>query len=1157
MVRGPCRLRLPMTVQSFVKKWSASGAAERANKDHFLLDLCEVLGVDKPRPATGDPAKDSFTFERDAVLLHEGQKTSVGRMDLYKEGHFILEAKQGSDEGAAKKGTAKRGTAAWNLAMHDAFGQAVGYARTLESPPPFVITTDIGHCFELFAAFDGTGRYSQFPNVKRHRIYLADLPKKENLDLLRAVFTDPTSLDPSRHAMKVTRDVAARLAELAKALEGAKHEPERVAKFLMRCIFTMFAEDVGLLPKRLFTEALEKYWLPNPTSFQGGIRSLWKAMNDGGDFFVAKLPQFNGGLFKDADALPLTKKQLELLHEAAKCDWAEVEPSIFGTLLERALDPVERHKLGAHYTPRAYVERLVRPTVEEPLREEWDLVRAEVRSFVRKDDIKGARKALLAFQVKLASTRVLDPACGTGNFLYVTLDLMKRLEAEVLGMLADVEGGERGRKTGLAQERHGFAAVTPKQFLGIEVKPWAKEIAELVLWIGYLQWHFRTHGRDEKPAEPVLHDFKNIECRDAVLTWDKEELERDDKGKPLSRWDGRTMKRSPITGEEIPDETARVPLYRYVNPRRAEWPKADFIVGNPPFLGKLHIVSSLGKGYAAALREAYRSSVPDSADLVMYWWVKAASLVANGDVRRFGLITTNSIGQAFNRRMLEAAFEAGVSLAFAVPDHPWVDDVGSAAVRIAMTVGERSTASGQLAEVSSEAVGSDGVAVVSLSVRSGSIHADLTLGANVSRVGPLQANVRLASMGPALGSRGFLLTTSEREVLRAKSSESIDGIVRPLVGGNDLLKVPRNSWAIDLHGLDLGTVQSRFPLVFQRLHDRVYPERAQNNDPKLREQWWLFRRSNELHRSMLDGLKRYIVTVETAKHRVFFFVAGEVVAEHGTISFGLVGGFFLGVLSSRAHLVFALAAGGTLEDRPRYNKTLCFDPFPFPATGEKVKASISRFAESLDAHRKKQQAAHPDLTITGMYNVLERLRSGEPLTAKERVIHDKGLVSVLRQLHDDLDTAVFDAYGWPHDLTDAQILERLVKLNAERAAEEAKGLIRWLRPEFQAAGENKRKPTQVSLLPTGEEAEAPAGAGKGKKPAKVAWPKALPEQIAAIRTLLASGDALSVKAAAAAFARADKEDVAASLDALVALGLAVAFGKGDERRWRAAGRVAA
>jgi hypothetical protein len=1135
-----------MNVQSFVKKWSDSGAAERANKDHFLLDLCEVLDVPKPKPATGDPERDVYTFERDAVLLHEGQKTSVGRMDLYKADHFILEAKQGSDEGAAKKGTAKRGTAAWNLAMHDAFGQAVGYARTLAKPPPFVITTDIGYCFELFAAFDGTGRYSQFPDVKRHRIYLQDLGREENLELLRTIFTEPASLDPSRRATKVTREVAARLAELAKDLEKSKHAAERVAKFLMRAIFTMFAEDVGLLPDRIFTDALEKYWLPSPASFPGGIRSLWKAMNDGGDFFIAKLLQFNGGLFADADALPLTKKQLELLREAASCDWSEVEPSIFGTLLERALDPIERHKLGAHYTPRAYVERLVRPTVEEPLREEWDLVRAQVRALVKKEDIKGARKALLAFQTRLAGTRVLDPACGTGNFLYVTLDLMKRLEAEVLAMLSDVEGGERGHKAGLASERHGFAAVTPRQFLGIEVKPWAKEIAELVLWIGYLQWHFRTHGRDEKPAEPVLHDYKNIECRDAVLSWDKEELARDEKGKPLSRWDGRTMKKSPVTGEEIPDETARVPLYKYVNPRRAEWPKADFIVGNPPFIGNKRMRLALGDGYVEALRKAH-DDVPETADFVMYWWNVAATLVRAGSARRFGLITTNSITQKFNRPIIEDFLGSPQgSVAFAIPDHPWVDSADGAQVRIAMTVGTGQRLPGVVHVVSEEEP------ELRFSTSEGSIPSGLVLGASVTTATPLEANRGLACPGVQLSGQGFVLGAQD---LSSFSAGTRRRLVRRYITGKDLAQVAREQYVLDTFGLREAELREKFADAYQWLLERVRPERAQNPRDKYAREWWLHSEPRARFRSALHGLRRYICTSRTARHRAFQFVGSDTLPETKVLIIALEEGWQLGVLSSLVHVLFATAAGGWLGvgNDSTYNHSECFDKFPFPAASENLKARIAKLADSLEYHRKRQQAAHPDLTITGMYNVLEKLRSGEPLTAKEKVIHDQGLVSVLKQLHDDLDAAVFDAYGWPKDLTDEQILERLVKLNAERAAEEAKGLVRWLRPEFQAAGAKAKKPTQVALIGTGEPDKVAATGKSAKQP----WPKALPEQIAAIRTLLGAGDALSVKATAAAFNRADKGDVETSLDALVALGLAVAFGKGDERRWRAAGRVAA
>ncbi|MDX2055224.1 MAG: type IIL restriction-modification enzyme MmeI [Polyangiaceae bacterium] len=467
------------------------------------------------------------------------------------------------------------------------------------------------------------------------------------------------------------------IANLAKKLEADKHPPETVATFLMRCLFTMFAEDVGLLGEGTFTNALRDFWIKSPKSFPGGIESLWRAMNEGGDFFtVGRLLKFNGGLFAQPSALPLDEHALRLLLMAAECNWADVEPAIFGTLLERALDPKERHRLGAHYTPRAYVERLVRPTIEEPLRSDWDLVQAQVRKLIgdahgaktdkdAKKKTKDAANLVREFHKKLATTRVLDPACGSGNFLYVTLDLFKRLEGEVLATLEGI--GEKQELLHMESVR-----VTPSQFLGIEVKRWAKEIAELVLWIGYLQWHFRIYGKNLPVPEPVLRDYKNIECRDAVLAYDSKELVHDEKtGKPITRWDGETMKKSPVTGEDVPDESARIPLYRYVNPRKANWPQADFIVGNPPFLGGSRMRDTLGSGYAEALRGAY-DEVPESADLVMYWWSKAADLTIVGRVRRFGLITTKAIAQTLNRKVVERATKTdrGLSFVFAIPNHP-------------------------------------------------------------------------------------------------------------------------------------------------------------------------------------------------------------------------------------------------------------------------------------------------------------------------------------------------------------------------------------------------------------------------------------------------------------------------------------------------------
>jgi hypothetical protein len=1157
-----------MDFEAFGTKWKDSAAAEKSNSQPFLVDLCDYLGVPRPNPSTGDPARDAYVFEKDAKLVHPGGKSTVGKMDLYREGHFILESKQGSHTGSKKHGTAKRDTPEWWLAMERAHGQAVQYAATLASPPPFIITCDVGWFFEVFACFDGSRTYQPFPNPQASKIFFSDLPK--HAATFKKIWTDPLSLDPSKIAAKVTTDVAKQLAKFAKSLEAAGHAPDVVAMFVMRCLFTMFAEDVGLLPDRAFTDMIEKFWLPNPGSFPGGIELLWHTMNDGGHTFTGKLLKFNGGLFANPVALPLTKEQLGMMLEASKSNWADVEPAIFGTLLERALNPKERHKLGAHFTPRAYVERLVRPTIDEPLRADWDVVRAEVQQLVGVDaddekpakkgkaggpkKIDAARKLVKAFHQRLCSTTVLDPACGSGNFLYVAMELMKRLESEVLEMLAGL-----GDKQTLL-DVHGVT-VNPAQFHGIEVNKWAKEIAELVIWIGYLQWHGRTRrGSDGKVLwpEPVLKDLKNIENRDALLEWDGEpEIVRDEAtGEPITRWDGATHKKHPVTGEDVPDERARVPIYRYKAPRKAAWPDAEFVVGNPPFLGKLRIMALFGEGYAAALRETYEGEVPDSADFVMYWWWRAAQALRAGRVHRFGFITTNSIVQTFNRRIVaEALADGDMRLTFAIPDHPWVESSDGAAVRIAMTVGARGGGLGTLLRVVDEE-DREGETALRLEPASGAIHPNLRIGAAVAAAVGLRANSRLASMGPMLGSRGFLLSSAERDALVQKDGLAVAQRLRPLRSGRDLATRPRGVFAIDLHGLALEEARTQFPAVYQHVFTTVYPERAQNNDPRLRARWWLFRRSNDLQRAMVEGLRRFIVTAETAKFRVFMFESAQVLAEHGTVTIGLDDAYFLGVVSARIHEVWALAAGGRMGigNDPRYNKTVCFDPFPFPDCDEPTRARIRGRSEALDAHRKKQQEQHPDLTITGMYNVRAKLRAGELLNEKERAIHETGLVSILKQIHDDLDAAVFAAYGWPVDLSDEQILERVVALNAKRAEEERNGLIRWLRPDFQnPAG---KVAAQAAIADDGGNAEdeqpVPGAA------AAAAWPKKLPEQIAAVRDLVGkSASPWSAEQVAASYKGAKRDDVGEVLDTLSSLGLLVAFESEGGTRYTGTGRVAA
>ena len=1114
-----------MPLDRFIARWSASGDAERANKDSFLNELCGVLDVERPHPKTGDPSRDLYVFEKDVIRTRAGG-TSIGRVDLYKHGSFLLEAKQG-----AATGPKRRDSPAWNQLMSAAHGQALGYASNLDTPPPFLLVCDIGYCFDVYASFDGTGVYRAFPDGHRKRIFLRDLAA--HADLLRAIWTDPHSLDPSKRTAAVTRDIAEQIAALARALEAAGQDPERVATFLMRCLFTMFAEDIGLLPEKPFSHALENWWLPNPPSFPSGVGSLWRAMDRGADYVTGKLLQFNGGLFSTHDAPVLTKEQLILLLMAAKSDWSQVDPSIFGTLLERALNPKERHRLGAHYTPRSYVERLVKPTIEEPLRGDWDLVRAEVQQLVDLGKVEEAQKRVLAFHHTLCRTRVLDPACGTGNFLYVTLDLFKRLESEVLAQLSELGY----KQIGLEMERY---RVTPEQFLGIEVKRWAKEIAELVLWIGYLQWQIRQPGGALTVPQPVLRDYGNIVCRDAVLAYDREELLLDDKGKPVTRWDGETMKVSPVTGEKIPDEAARVPVYRYVNPRQAEWPQADFIIGNPPYIGNKRMRLALGDGYVEALRRAH-DDVPETADYVMYWWNQAAKLVGERKIRRFGLITTNSIMQAFNRSVVEKHFGRGVALTFAVPDHPWVDSVDGAAVRVSLTCCSKGGAPGLLLSVVSEHVDSDGSIAADFNSLTGRINADLTIGVDVSRARPLQANLGLAFRGITLVGDGFIV-----------SKDMFPGsrVVRPFVGAKALLSGATIRYVLDLFGLSEPEALRNYPGEYQHLLSSVRPFRIQQQRRLYAQNWWIFAEPRPGLRRALRGLERYLCTVETAKHRWFAFVPQDALPEQTVVAICLSDAAWYGVLSSGVHTHWSDKVGATLEDRPRYSIATCFDMFPFPSCTEDQKQRIRTLGEALDAHRKRQQSLHPKLTITGMYNVLEKLRSGEPLTEKEREIHEQGLVSVLKQIHDDLDAAVFDAYGWPATLTDEEILERLVALNHERAEEEKRGLVRWLRPEFQNP-EGVKAATQVSLVEAGLETTEPAKAAKGKKAAKLPWPKDLPGRVVAVRDLLAELGEVTPEDVPRRFKGVQADQAEKLLESLAAVGVAIetTAGGGGRRSW--------
>ncbi len=1122
-----------MDIEDFISRWTArEGGAERANYMMFLGELCSVLGVQHPDPADADRSHNDYVFERAVRPRESDGGTAPKRIDLYKKGAFILEAKQSRLPGKKNalpgqlsliepepEQLGRRDTArGWDVMMQNARKQAEGYVFLLDADhpaPPFIITCDVGNCLELFADFTGTGRaYNQFPDRKGFRIFLDELRDPDVRKLLATVWTDPQSLDPTRESARVTRGIAARLAEVSKALEE-KHPAEEVAHFLMRCIFTMFAEDVDLLPKGEFTALLEEC-LEHPESFAPLLEDMWSKMDEPDESkrffsgFKTRLRYFNGALFRNARAYPLPKELIGELLAAARAKWTEVDPAIFGTLLEQALDKTERKKLGAHYTPRSYVQRLVDVTVMEPLRADWQA--ALTRAQAARDDGKNddAIKQVRAFHHQLCATRVLDPACGTGNFLYVSLEMIKQLEGEVIQALSDL--GDHQANLIMQGE-----TVDPHQFLGLELNVRAAAIAELVVWIGYLQWHYRNYT--SHPAEPILREFKNInfgrrDGYDAVLTWD---------GFPETRVEV-------VDGKRVES---------YPNARRPEWPEADFIVGNPPFSGVRLMRSTLGTEYVDALREAY-PIVPDTSDYVLYWWHTCANRASQGKIRRFGLITTNSITQPYSRKIIAHHLTDGknsVRLIFAVSDHPWVDTSDGANVRVAMTVAERV---GQTLSAARIGVLSSSDEHAEMTIDNvARISEALTRDTGLERAQTLQANKNICFQGVVPAGEGFKLDLAHVRRLR-ELQPGLD-LIKPYLIGRDLMQQRSDRFIIDAYGETLESLRARFPYLYSHLLEQVAPERINNSRKQYRDLWWLFAEPRPAMRDALLDLYRYIGTPYTSKHRAFVFLDRNFIPDAMVYCIAESDAWLLAALSSRIHLCWSLLAGGTLEDRPRYNKARTFDPFPFPDPPEDLKARLRALGEELDATRKRVQAEHPDLTLTGLYNVLEKLRAGTALTPADEDVKQRGLVLILKDLHDQIDEATADAYGWPRDLTDEQILERLVALNAERAKEEATGQVRWLRPDYQIPRFAKGPSAKTGELALGE---AVVAIDKGLP----AFPTDRYEQVLAVQAALgAAGRPVDPADLARGFKRGGKrieQRVVQALNTLARYGNATALTDG-------------
>ncbi len=966
-----------MTPAEFIAKWRGVTLSERAAAQQHFLDLCEL--VEHPKPAEVDKDGSWFTFERGAAKTGGGD----GWADVWKKGFF----------GWEYKGRHRN--------LDKAYEQLLQYREALENPPLLVVSdTD-----RIVVRTNFTSTPTQ-----TYEIRLEDLTDPRSLEILRAVFHHPEALRPGATSAVITEEAARRIADIAQALRARGVEPHRAARFLDRVVFCLFAEDIGLLPEDLFTRLLDRT-RTDPARFRKLATDLFRAMAEGGDFGVEPIRRFNGGLFAEPEALELTPPELDALHEAAHLDWSAVDPSIFGSLFERGMDPAKRSQLGAHYTSRADIETLVEPVVLAPLRREWAEVRRVCENLLRtgrknprgNEKPPGARlrakargeaqQILHRFLDLLARVRVLDPACGSGNFLYVTLQKLKDLEKEAI-----LFGMDRGLGAFIPH-------VGPWQLYGIETSPYAHELAQMVVWVGYLQWT-RANGFGWG-ADPVLRPLEqNFLCRDAVLDLSDPE-----------------------------------------NPTEPEWPAVDFIVGNPPFLGGKKLRSELGHAYVDALFRVYRGRVPAEADLCAYWLEKARAAVAGGRCRRAGLLATQGIRGGANRRVLERIKQTG-DIFFAESDREWI--LEGAAVHVSMVGFDDGEETERVLD----------------GRRVDAIHADLTAHADVTRARRLPALRNLAFMGDTKGGP-FDLPGDEALALLHRPNphgRPNSDVLVPWVNGLDVTRRPRGMWIVDF-GCDMPEEEAaRYEAPFELVRERVRPKRRTNRRAAYRNLWWTHVEPRPTMRKALAPLGRFLATPRVAKHRLFVWAQPPTLPDCQLILFATDDDYLFGVLHSRLHEVWARAMGTQVREREsgfRYTPTSCFETFPLPDPSPGARRAVAGAARELNELRQgwldppewtrevvlefpgsadgpwARYVTEPDERGIGTVRYVRRVPA-DPKAARE--LKRRTLTNLYNErpswldlAHRRLDEAVAAAYGWPADLTDDEVLKRLLALNLERA----------------------------------------------------------------------------------------------------------------------------
>ena len=960
-----------MTPEDFITKWQDTPLKERTAAHEHFLDLCRLL--DEPTPAQADPPGTWYCFEKGASKAGGGN----GWADIWKAGHFAWEYKSPGKN------------------LQAAFKQLQLYTPAL-AYPPLLIVCDL-HTFIIHTAFTGTV-------PEQHTLHLQDLRDPQRLRLLKWAFSDPERLRPGKTTAALTEEVAARFSTLAQTLRSRQHPPHAIGHFCIQLLFCLFAEDIELLPNKLFSRLLDTA-LKRPERAAALLQELFTAMAHGGNFGLDEVPWFNGGLFDASHLLPLEQNDLRRLREVAELDWSAIEPSILGTLFERGLDPAKRAQLGAHYTDPAAIQRLLNPVIFHPLHRAWEHDKTHINHLL--DSAQHAKSAaakrkhhaaatatLQAFLERLRAYRILDPACGSGNFLLLALKGLKDLEHQVL---LEAEALGLGRY---------FPAVGPENVLGIELNPYAAELARVTVWIGEIQWML-AHGFS-LAMNPILRPLHTIDQRDALLNDD---------------------------GTEAP------------------WPSADAIVGNPPFLGGSKKRGLLGDDYFHALERVYAGRVPGGADLVTYWFEKARAQLANGHAHAAGLVATQSIRAGANRKVLERIVQSG-KIFHAWSDEPWVNE--GAAVRVSLVGFGRmedhadAQLNGQKVEhiypdlTGSEAGGIDLTQAVSLPANAIAFE-------GTKKYGDFDIPGELA--------RRWLTLPNPHG---RPNSE----VVKPWRNGQDISGRASDTWIIDF-GVDMPEADAAlYEQPFNHVLTHVKPYRETVRRERTRRRWWIHEEARVSLRTALHGLTRYIVTPRVAKHRFFVWCHAAILPDTRLLVIAREDDTTFGILSSRIHQVWALANASRhgVGNDPTYNAKSCFETYPFPNGLTPADTSQGTYTlesgaivphvapEVSDHARAIAQAAHRLNTLRDNWlnppEWTERqpeIHPGYP----ERILPKPGHEADLKQrtlthlynqrpawlqnAHQTLDHAVAAAYGWPdHPLPETDILTHLLTLNRSR-----------------------------------------------------------------------------------------------------------------------------